>query len=418
PSSQYLPAFETIVKGLSEDSVLSGLWSAGDRLWTIDKTNTRLLTFHDTLASPVALRNPMDRSVGIDTRNTVLDWEDLPGAAEYAWQVHYDGTFTSIPSNFEGYTTGNSIRLPELDKDTSYFWRIRAVNPVFSPWSDTHSFTTTLGKIEVGPKLISPSAGAELVPLEPIFQWSAVAGAEKYELVVSTDVSFRNKVIEKTGRFALPATAWKSEEILEEGKTFYWKVRAIGPDSYSDWSAVSIFSTHTVGTTEVSESEVINIECPITLSPGAGSEMVSLKPLFQWDPVSGADGYELVVSSDSFFNDPVILKAGEYSLKTTAWQSNISLESDKTYYWKVRTLVDGSVSDWSRVSAFSTGAPYEEPKVAVMNEVPTPLQSQNTPANEILPDWALYLGIGLLIAIVLLLTISFLIVVVTRVKQR
>ena len=412
PASQLSPVFETIVEGLNIDSVLYGIWLVEDRVWTIDRTNTRLLTYHDTMASPVVLRSPVDGNAGIDTDNILLDWEELTGATEYTWQVDYDGTFTSMPSGFEGETSGNSVRLPELDTDTGYYWRVKAIKPVSSPWSDRWSFTTTLGQTVVGPKLISPSGGADLISLEPIFQWSAVAGAEKYELIVSTDVSFINPVIGKTGRYALPATAWKSDKSLEEGNTYYWKVRAIGSDSYGDWSAVSIFTTRMV---EVSEPAVIEIKSPITLSPEAGSESVSVRPLFQWDAVSGADSYELVVSTDASFNNSVILKAGEYSLKTTAWKSNITLENDTTYYWKIRTLIDGSCSDWSRVSAFSTEIPYQESANIAMEEVPVmPVQSHTSSPSEGLPDWALYLGIGLLAAIVLLQTTTFFIVVLKR----
>ena len=146
---------------------------------------------------------------------------------------------------------------------------------------------------------------------------------------------------------------------------------------------------------------------------------VPVKPLFQWEAVAGADGYELVVSSDPSFDNPVILKSGEYALTATAWESNISLENNTTYYWKVRTLIDGSYSDWSRESAFSTGTPYEESKSTVIEEARiVPVQSQTASTNERFPDWALYLGIGLIVAIVLLQTTTFFIVVITRLKQR
>jgi len=418
PSSQLLPAFETIADGLNVDSVLYGIWLAGDRIWTIDKTNTRLLTYHDTLASQVGLRSPADESTGIDTRNLSLEWEELTGAAEYTWQLDYDGTFTSVPSNFEGETIGNSVRLPELDTDNNYYWRVRATKPVLSPWSDVWSFTTTLGQTVIGPKLVSPGAGADRIALEPIFQWSAVAGAEKYELVVSPDISFADPVIKKTGRFALPATAWKSDVTLKEESTYYWKVRAIASDSYGDWSAVSIFTTQMVKVSEIPEPAATIVQSPVILSPVAGSEMVPVKPLFQWDAVVGADRYELVVSTDSSFSNPVILKAGEFALTTTAWQSNISLDDSTTYYWKIRALVDDSYSDWSRESAFSTGTPDEELKAAVMEKAQIlPIQSQSTSHNERFPEWALYLGIGLLVAIVLLQTTTFFIVVITRMRR-
>jgi hypothetical protein len=41
----------------------------------------------------------------------------------------------------------------------------------------------------------------------------------------------------------LPATAWQSNVNLEYGTTYYWKIRAGSPGSYSDWSAVSAFTT-------------------------------------------------------------------------------------------------------------------------------------------------------------------------------
>ena len=132
--------------------------------------------------------------------------------------------------------------------------------------------------------------------------------------------------------------------------------------------------------------------------------------------VPGADRYELVVSIDSSFSNPVILKAGEYALRTTAWKSNISLENDTTYYWKIRSIVDDSYSDWSRESAFSTGTADEASTAVVMEEAQVfPIQSQTTSSSAGFPDWALYLGIGLLIVIVLLQTTTFLMVVITSV---
>ena len=93
------------------------------------------------------------------------------------------------------------------------------------------------------PKLFSPEASANGVRLKPVFQWGAVAEAESYELLVSADVSFASPIIKKTGIYALPTTTWQCDINLDYGATYYWKVRAIGPDSYSAWSAVSTFTT-------------------------------------------------------------------------------------------------------------------------------------------------------------------------------
>ena len=112
-----------------------------------------------------------------------------------------------------------------------------------SPWSSKWSFTTSLGSEIVAPILYTPEAGAGGVPLKPIFQWSAIAGANSYELLVSTDASFDNLLITKVGADALTNTAWQCDVNLNYSTTYYWKVRACISDSYSAWSAASAFTT-------------------------------------------------------------------------------------------------------------------------------------------------------------------------------
>ncbi|MBI2850577.1 MAG: fibronectin type III domain-containing protein [Chloroflexi bacterium] len=148
-----------------------------------------------------------------------------------------------MPAGFEGNTQAGSARLPSLDADTTYYWRVRATKPALSPWSAVSSFTTGLGAAIVAPELYSPKAGAEGVSLKPLFQWSAIAGASSYEFILAANVSFSNPVIMKTGADALPATAWQNETSLEYDTAYYWKVRASGSSSHSDWSAVGAFIT-------------------------------------------------------------------------------------------------------------------------------------------------------------------------------
>jgi len=118
---------------------------------------------------------------------------------------------------------------------------VRAIEPVLSPWSAKWSFTTSLGDEATAPELISPEAGAREVPLDPIFQWGTIAGAESYEIVVSTDINLNNPA--KIANHTLPGTAWQCNPSLNPGTTYYWKVRAISSGTYSAWSAVGAFIT-------------------------------------------------------------------------------------------------------------------------------------------------------------------------------
>ncbi len=248
PTYSLGPTFEAVTKGLDDGVTLIRLWLHDNRLWSIDTTNVKLMTYTDSLTQPVALTSPLNEAPGVGTiiDNTVrkisLDWETSKGATEYKWQLNYDTNFSSVPADFEGDTEASSARLPDLEPATTYYWRVRATEPVLSPWSAKWSFTTSLGTEVSAPELDSPKAGASGMPVKPIFQWSAVAGADSYELVVSTEANLGNPTILKTGAYALPTTAWQCNIALDYNTAYYWKVRAISSDTCSAWSAVSAFT--------------------------------------------------------------------------------------------------------------------------------------------------------------------------------
>jgi photosystem II stability/assembly factor-like uncharacterized protein len=249
PSYSPGPTFETVTRSLSDGATLSGLWSSGNRLWTTDTTNIRLMTFNDTFTAPVTVSSPDDTAAGIGSlvdhtiRNISLDWETLEGATSYEWQLAYDRDLASIPDGLDGTTQASSTHLPDLEPAATYHWRVRAKTPVLSPWSEKRSFTTSLDTETISLSLENPQAGASGVPVKPVFQWTAVAGADAYELLVSAEADFTSPAIIKEDDYALPATAWQSNLSLDYDTTYYWKVRAISASTRSDWSAVSAFTT-------------------------------------------------------------------------------------------------------------------------------------------------------------------------------
>ena len=257
PTFPLVPSFESVSRGLEEGAKLVGLWLHGDQLWSVDSAHTSLVSYADSLTAPINLSSPLDRApgVGMLIENTVmnisLDWETLPGATAYRWQLNYETDFSSLPDGFEGTTQSSSVHLADLEPATTYYWRVRAIEPTLSPWSEKWSFSTAMGTEAPAPRLESPAAGAIGVAIEPIFQWSAIAGADSYEMMVSTIATFDNPTILKTDGYALPSTAWQCNISLNHDTTYYWKVRAISADSCSAWSAVSAFSTELAPSTPI-----------------------------------------------------------------------------------------------------------------------------------------------------------------------
>lgn len=243
PTYSLGPSFAVASDGLDTGFSLVGLWLQDEQLWSTDAVGIRLITYFDSLSTPVLPVFPADSAAGIGIENVSLDWNTLKGATTYEWQVDSDTDFSSVPAGFRDTTGASSARLPELQYATKYYWRVRATAPVPSPWSTRWTFVTMLGSTVVAPELHTPKAGAAGIAPKPVFQWSAVAGAERYELLVSDDVSFVRPVVVKVGDYALPTNAWQCDVSLDYGTTFYWRVRATGSNTNSAWSAVSAFTT-------------------------------------------------------------------------------------------------------------------------------------------------------------------------------
>jgi photosystem II stability/assembly factor-like uncharacterized protein len=264
---QATPAvFEAMTDGLDAGVVTADLWQCGGRLWTIDAANRQLLTYFDTLSSPVIQVSPENAagSVGSLTghvvKNVTIDWETLDGATGYEWQCSDDSTFSSIPAGFTGTTSYSTASLPELEPATTYYWRVRASSPVHSPWSLKWRFTTSLDTeiVTLTPK--TPAVGVKDVPVKPVFEWTAVVGAGAYELLVATDADFSHPVIVKINEYSLPVNAWQSDVSLDYETTYYWKVRATASGTKSAWSAVGVFTTES--------APPLNEESPPITPPG------------------------------------------------------------------------------------------------------------------------------------------------------
>ena len=248
------PTIETMLSGLSDTVILNKLSVYGNRLWTVDTRNTRLMTFIDSLSGQVTLVSPNDRATGLDTANFNLKWQPVNGATGYEWQVSDNTGFTGLLTGLTGTTESSSARPTGLEPAITYYWRIRANKPFLSRWSNTWSFNTVLGGSNIVPLLSVPAAGAK-TSIKPIFQWSTIASADKYDLLVAKDNAFNEVVIDRTGENALSSNAWESEISLENDTTYYWKVKARSDKSVGVWSAVSAFTTESLLLTTTSSDK-------------------------------------------------------------------------------------------------------------------------------------------------------------------
>jgi hypothetical protein len=207
------------------------------------------MTYEDTLTSPPVPVLPADGAsamgnlVDHTVRNVALRWESMEGVNGYEWECSFNNDFTADSVVFGDSTSGSSVHLPALEPATTYFWRVRASSPALSPWSERQSFTTVMDIEPVTLRPESPAPGATGVPLKPVFQWTAVVGAEAYELLIATDADMADPIIDRTGQNALAGNAWQCDVSLDYATTYFWKVRAVNATTSTAWGTLGVFTT-------------------------------------------------------------------------------------------------------------------------------------------------------------------------------
>jgi hypothetical protein len=259
---------------------LSYLKLVGDaeqnQLWTIDTDNQIIYRFQDTLSKlgPTPVAPGAQEIIIIDSAghidSLILQWEEIAGAREYEVAIYRDAGATQ--EIWSATTDGLAIDAVRNDNPvtlysgTTYYWRVRAIEPIESPWSEVKSFASPLGIEEwsplVSPDGVSPLPGANDVPIRPAFSWKSADGATGYELVLAKDSGFTQVVVAFTGADALTSDAWNCDIELEYSTSYFWKVRAIGTDSYSEWGINSF-------TTEAAPAEMLPPESssPLVVEP-------------------------------------------------------------------------------------------------------------------------------------------------------
>jgi hypothetical protein len=240
----------TFADGLIDAETLQSLSIAegSNTLFAIDNSDgatlNRIYTYTDTLSavSPEMV-SPLPDAVSPIPGGVALSWGHVTGATSYDYAV---GT----RSDFIGATVTNvfapivNANVANLANGVTYYWRVRVNTPVLGPYSEGRAFGTQLGAAgTISPVLRQPGEWAGTttdVSLTPLFNWSDIAGAVGYRVQVATDAAFSNILIDKVlGN----VTSLQSEEELAYSTTYFWRVKAVGVGTSTDWSEAVGFTT-------------------------------------------------------------------------------------------------------------------------------------------------------------------------------
>ena len=282
-----------------------------------------------TKMSEPQIISPSDRSINIPTEGIII-WNDVKGAAGYALQISLTLDFSDTIINQANLVTAEFL-FSGLEHFKKYLLRIKAFNGKdTSGWSPISEFTTILDN----PVLVEPEQGDVEIPLETVFYWETVFGAEMYRIELATDENFSNSITFKDSI----SSSQVQINSLPFNTNLYWKVQAFTGFHQSNWSDVRNFSTESG----------LYLSTPLLVFPENHSVGNEADGSLIWSEVEGADSYSIKVSKSVAFDLLLILDSNIISNN----YPYSGFEYDSTYFWQVKAKNIEKESRWSKVFNF------------------------------------------------------------------
>ena len=271
-----------------------------------------------------------------------LKWDKVAGAAKYEVYRSY-----SQNGNYSKYSTQTSTGYTNssyLTSGSTYYYKVRALdaNGTAGPWSDVVAVTCRLG-------LTAPTVtGGNDAQGRPTLKWNAVSGAAKYEVYRA-----RSRSGEYIKYSTVTGTSYTNTSYIEDGNTYYYKVRALKSDGTAGaWSSI-VSVTYRAASTGTLPAPTVT-----------GGNDAQGRPTLKWNAVTGAAKYE-VYRARSLNGDYI-----KYSTVTGTSYTNTSyIENGNTYYYKVRALdANGTAGAWSSVVSVTYKQTLSAPAVTGGND--------------------------------------------------
>ena len=271
------------------------------------------VTYKHTLPAPTV-------TGGNDSQGRpTLKWDKVAGAAKY--EVYRARSKSGDYIKYSTVTGTSYTNTSYIESGSTYYYKVRALdaNGTAGAWSSIVAVTYKQ-------TLSAPAVtGGNDAQGRPTLTWKAVTGAAKYEVYRAR--SLNGDYIKYS---TVTGTSYTNTSYIENGNTYYYKVRALKSDGTAGaWSSV------------------VSVTYKQTLSAPAvtGGNDSQGRPTLTWKAVSGAAKYEVyrARSKDGTYT--------KYSTTTgTAYTNSSYLTSGATYYYKVRALgANGNAGPYSAV---------------------------------------------------------------------
>ena len=213
------------------------------------------------------------------------------------------------------------------------------------------------------PNLIAPADNATNILRDAQFSWSTVTPQDfiLYRIQFSKQSDF--STIDHEADIGKNQTTYKPIDGIEQGYvTYYWRVQTNNGGNL---------------TTSATRSFTTGIGIPNLTFPADDAMDVYLNTYLDWDDVSGATGYRVLVSTVPTIQIPTFLV-----IDTTVPNSiflSPELESNRSYYWTVAALdnaIEGSSPDLFKFTSGSTINSLDRPTRNQPRAFPNPISEK------------------------------------------
>ena len=275
-----------------------------------------------------------------------LKWNTVTGAAKY--EVYRARSKDGDYIKYSTVTGTSYTNISYIENGNTYYYKVRALdaNGTAGAWSSIVSVTYRAASTGT---LSAPTVtGGNDSQGRPTLKWNAVIGAAKYEVYRAR--SLNGDYIKYS---TVTGTSYTNISYIENGNTYYYKVRALKSDGTAGaWSSI-VSVTYRAASTGT-------LPAP-TVTGGNDSQG---RPTLKWNAVSGAAKYEVYRARS---------KDGDYikyaTVTGTSYTNTSYIENGNTYCYKVRALKsDGTAGAWSSIVSVTYKQTLSAPAVTGGND--------------------------------------------------
>ena len=278
---------------------------------------------------------------GTDSQgHPTLKWNAVTGAAKY--EVYRARSKDGDYIKYSTVTGTSYTNTSYIENGNTYYYKVRALdaNGTAGAWSSIVSVTYRAASTGT---LSAPTVtGGNDSQGRPTLKWNAVSGAAKYEVYRA-----RSKNGDYIKYSTVTGTSYTNTSYIENGNTYYYKVRALKSDGTAGaWSSIVSVTYRAASTGTLSAPTV------------TGGNDAQGRPTLKWNAVTGAAKYEVYRARS---------RSGEYikysTVTGTSYTNTSYIENGNTYYYKVRALdANGTAGAWSSIVSVT----YRKPAAATV----------------------------------------------------